>query len=736
MKYYAHSSDNSEKSWQELIVHLKNTAKIAGKYASKFNAKEFGYICGLLHDVGKYSQDFQDKLKGKIVRVDHSTAGAQEACKLYGNAIGRLIAYCIAGHHGGLLNYGTAASTEGTLYARLHKNLEDFNVYKDELSSIINKVLPKIPFKPIDKYFGFSFSFFIRMLFSCLVDADFLDTENYMSDVVKPRGENTSILSLNSRFGNFLSSLKYPQTKINIMRQEILESCLNMASKEPGLFTLTVPTGGGKTYSSLAFALKHATINELERIIYVIPYTSIIEQNAKLFKDAVGYESVLEHHSNFQFDDRDTENSQTLNEKLKLASENWDIPIIVTTNVQFFESLFSNRSSKCRKIHNMTKSIIIFDEVQMLPVQCLKPCLLAVSELVSNYGSTAIFCTATQPSINKMLPSSIQPIEMMNDPRQLYNEFKKVEIIKRGKMSDEKLVDELNKLEQVLCIVNTRKHAREIFNKLEDKNSIFHLSSLMCPLHRQETLRKIRECLMSKKPSKVISTQLIEAGVDIDFPVVYRSISGIDSIIQSAGRCNREGKLKKGNVFVFEPLSEFAKISGYLKRTAAVANMVFRKYPDPISLDAIDYYFKILYDIEGEESLDKEKIIECFERNYKQLEFDFQIAAEKFKLIKDNTYSIIIPYVAEDENDLLRNRAAVKKILNEAEFSPYPLSVARKLQPYIVQVYEHEYKALFKNGKLNTINDNFTVLEDFTKNYSQATGLKIPKDTYGEAIFA
>jgi len=735
VKYYAHSSDNPKKSWQEVAEHSKNTAKIAGEYAAKFNAEEFGYVCGILHDIGKYSQDFQDKLKGKIIRVDHSTAGAKEVCNLYGEKLGRILAYCIAGHHGGLLNYGTAASTEGTMYARLHKNIEDFSIYKNELNSIINRVLPKIPIRPVDQYCGFSFSFFIRMVFSCLVDADFLDTESYMSGVVKPRGGNASIFSLNSKFANFLSRQKFPQSKINIMRREILESCLNMASKEAGLFTLTVPTGGGKTYSSLAFALNHAKINGLERIIYVIPYTSIIEQNAKIFKDAVGYENVLEHHSNFQFEDKDSEYLQTLNEKLKLASENWDIPIIVTTNVQFFESLFSNRSSKCRKIHNMAKSIIIFDEVQMLPVQYLRPCLLAVSELISNYGSTAVFCTATQPSINKLLPSSIQPMEMMNNPRQLYNEFKKVEIIKKGEMSDEDIVGELNVLEQVLCIVNTRKHAREIFNKLEGKGNIFHLSSLMCPLHRQKTLRKIRERLMSKESCKVISTQLIEAGVDIDFPVVYRSMSGIDSIVQSAGRCNREGRLKKGNVFVFEPLSEFAKISGYLKRTAAVANMVFRKYTDPISLDAIDYYFKILYDIEGEESLDKEKIIECFEENYKQLEFDFQTAAEKFKLIKENTYSIIMPYVADDEDEIL-NREAVKKILSEAKFSPYPTAVTRKLQPYIVQVYEYEYKALLKNAMLKNLNDNFTVLNDFPKNYSQATGLIIPKDTYGEAIFA
>jgi CRISPR-associated helicase Cas3/CRISPR-associated endonuclease Cas3-HD len=740
MKYYAHSSDNPEQSWQEIIDHSRNTAIIAANYSSKFNAKEFGYICGLLHDIGKYSQEFQNKLKGETIRVDHSTASAQEACKLYGKEFGRIFAYCLAGHHSGLMDFGTAAMMEGTLNYRLHKNIEDYNAYKNELEKFINKSLPKLPIKPIKKYYGFSFSFFVRMLFSCLVDADFLDTENYLSESIKPRGKNTPISILKKKFDEFLSSFNYPKTKINAMRQEILESCLNMASQKTGLFTLTVPTGGGKTYSSFAFALNHAIENNLEKIIYVIPYTSIIEQNAALFKNAIGYENVLEHHSNFQIAEKDSEHLQTINEKLKLASENWDIPVVVTTNVQFFESLFSNRSSKCRKIHNLSKSVIIFDEAQMLPIQYLKPCLLSVSELIGNYGATAVFCTATQPSINKLLPSNVKPIEMMKNPKKLYNDFKKVEIIRKGEIKDESLVSELNNLEQVLCIVNTRKHAKEIFNKLKEitgdsKNHIFHLSSLMCPIHRQNTLNKIKRFLVDKNPCIVISTQLIEAGVDIDFPVVYRSMSGIDSIIQSAGRCNREGKLKIGKVFVFKPSSDLAKTRGYLDRTSSVADMVFRKYSDPISLKAIDYYFNLLYDLEGEASLDRENIVECFEENYEQLEFNFRTAAEKFNLINDNTYSIIIPYVDFDEDKRKNSEKVIKKILNEAEFNPYPTAVIRKLQPYIVQVYEYEYKKILKNGMIKTINDNFDVLDDFSNNYNQFTGLKLPEDNFSEAIF-
>jgi CRISPR-associated helicase Cas3/CRISPR-associated endonuclease Cas3-HD len=725
MKCYAHSSENPEKSWQTIAEHLKKTAKTAEEYASDFNAGEFGNACGMLHDLGKYSKKFQQKLRGSILSVDHSTAGAQEAVNLCGEKFGKLLAYCIAGHHSGLPNYGTAALTEGTLYARLNKEIEDYSTYKNELDLALVKTLCNLPVRPIDpkEYHGFTLSFFIRMIYSCLVDADFIDTESYMSDTLKPRGNNASISQLNNTFNKFLSKLACDQTKINIKRKDILERCLSMAKSATGLYTLTVPTGGGKTYSSLAFALNHASLNNLKRIIYVIPYTSIIEQNAKVFKDALGGENVLEHHSNYQFDIKDSEDIQTVSEKLKLASENWDISVIVTTNVQFFESLFSNRSSKCRKIHNMSKSVIIFDEAQMLPIEYLKPCLLAVSELAKNYGTTAVLCTATQPSINELLPPSVKPIEIMDNPKQLYDDFKKVKVVNKGEMDDNTLANELNELKQVLCIVSTRKHAKEIFNRLKD--NALHLSTLMCPVHRQETLAEIKQRLKDKQPCKVVSTQLIETGVDVDFPVVYRSIAGIDSIVQSAGRCNREGSLLTGNIFVFKPISEYAKVKGYLERTAKVAEMVFRKYDDPISLDAIDYYFKMLYDIEGEQALDKKSIIDCFEEKYKQLEFDFQTAAKKFKLIESNTYSIVIPY----------NKTAIK-LLNEAQFSPYPRSVARKLQPYTISIYENEYKTLLKNAVLTTINDSFIILDNFKKNYNQSTGLIIPKDTYGEAIFA
>lgn len=723
MNYYAHSSEKNEKGWQTIIEHLTGTAKLAAQNASKINAHEFGYACGLLHDLGKYSQDFQEKLRGKVIRVDHSTAGAKEAVNIYGEIFGRLLAYCITGHHSGILDYGSAAKTEGTLCSRLKKaKIEDCGAYKNELDFSVLKPFTKIPLTQIKGHESFTISFFIRFLFSCLVDADFIDTETYINEAVKKRGSDNNVVEMRDILNKFLRNLVCANTKINIKRKEILVRCLSISDNKPGLYSLTVPTGGGKTYSSLAFALNHAAKNELERIIYVIPYTSIIEQNAKVFKDVLGDENVLEHHSNFQYESADSEQVQLINEKLKLASENWDIPIVVTTNVQFFESLFSNKSSRCRKIHNLAKSVIIFDEAQMLPLQYLKPCVLAISELVQNYNSTAILCTATQPSINEMFPDTLKPFEIMENPYELYNDFKKVDVINRGELNDFELVDELNKKEQVLCIVNTRKHAKEIFNTLEGR--AFHLSTLMCPIHRQETLKEIRKSLKEKRNCKVVSTQLIEAGVDVDFPVVYRAIAGIDSIVQSAGRCNREGNLKRGSVFVFKPCSEYSKVRGYLERTAKVAEIILREHKDPISIDAIDCYFKMLYEFEGKDALDKKGILDYFEERGASLEFDFQTAAREFRLIESNTYPIIIPYNEEAE-----------RLINAARFSKYPLSLARRLQQFTVSIYEYEYKALCRNSAVEIINDSFIVLDDIERNYDSNTGLILPKDTFGEAIF-
>lgn len=731
MTYYARSKENEpEANWQLLVNHCKNTATLAKNFADKFNGGEFAYILGLMHDIGKFSDEFQQKLRGKNLRVDHSTAGAKEVYNIYGNAFGKLLAYCIAGHHAGLPDYGNGVK-ERFLYARLsNKKINDYSAYKTEIT------LPPMPSKPSLELTesksnpGFTIAFFIRMLYSCLTDADFLDTENFLTDLTDKRGQYPTIHKLDNLLDQFLSTFgKNKKTRINQKRSEIQKRCLDFSSCKPGMFTLTVPTGGGKTYSSLAFAMKHAKIHHLDRIIYVIPYTSIIEQNAGKFKDVLGEDIVLEHHSNIQIFHSTDDNKEEVSGRVlkkRLAIENWDIPLIVTTNVQFYESLFSNRSSRCRKLHNIVKSVIILDEAQMLPVEYLKPCLYALSELVINYGSTVVLCTATQPALKDYLPDKVETQEIMDDPEELYHFFRRVKIKKRVNMSDECLVEELRNLKQALCIVNTKKHAAKLYERLNKESGVFHLSTFMCPAHRKERLDIIKSLLEKQQRCLVISTQLIEAGVDIDFPIVYRSMAGIDSIIQAAGRCNREGNLEYGVVHVFKSEEDYGQARGWLQRTAEVGEMIFRKYDDVTELAAVKEYFELIYDLEGEKRLDKLNIMARLMDKDRPLEFDFADIANKFKLINKNNHTVIIPY--NDE---------ANKLIKQAIFSPYPKKILRALQLYTVSLYEYQYQLLLKEGVLDVINDMILVLNDI-KFYSENTGLIIKEDVKpsGEAYFA
>lgn len=395
MKYIAHKDGDRIQTVKE---HLEGTAKLAGYFAGKFSKEEWGYCCGMLHDIGKYSKEFQKKIKEDTNdRVDHSTAGAK-VCSVKGGYYS-ILSYCIAGHHAGLPDFGDRA-IPSTLCGRLHKKINDYQMYSSEIT------VPQLTTDPIvfskEKNMDFSLSMFIRMMYSCLVDADFLDTEFFMKngDVKRDSGESIEILlgKLEKHIAPWFENVDI--NTMNGRRTEILKHCIEQSKQEKGLFRLTVPTGGGKTIDSLAFALHHAIKHHMERIIYVIPYTSIIEQNAQVFRDILGKENVLENHCNVEY--RDSEELCMM----QLASENWDKPVVVTTNVQFFESLFSNKSSKCRKLHNIANSIIILDEAQMLPLDYLKPCMAALQELIETYHSSVVLCTATQPALDVFLDKS------------------------------------------------------------------------------------------------------------------------------------------------------------------------------------------------------------------------------------------------------------------------------------------------------------------------------------------
>ncbi len=703
-KYYAHSLEGRPPSdWQPLEEHLKNVAEMARSFAEDFGAGDWGYLAGLWHDIGKYSYEFQQRLdiqegsdahiETKPGRVDHSTAGAQHSFKSAGDR-GKLLAYAIAGHHAGLLD---GKSNDACLHARLKKNIPDYSSCPEHI--LKTKSLGNVPFDlnlHDPKRFGFQFSFFIRMIYSCLVDADFLDTEAFM-DREKPlwRKGYPTLFELDNKLGFALNQLadSAPRTSINKYRTAILKNCLDAAGCPQGLFSLTVPTGGGKTLSSLAFAMKHALKYNLKRIIYVIPYTSIIEQNAAVFREILGEDAVLEHHSNFEPNEED--------HRSRLASENWDAPIIVTTNVQFFESLYRCRSSRCRKIHNIASSVVILDEAQMLPVPLLKPCLEVLRELSSAYGTTIVLCTATQPALSTTdtFKDGLEGVhEIVSDPGKLYAELKRVQVEKLPVISDDELADRLNEYKQVLCIVNTRKHARRIYERIRNgEEGCYHLSALMCPEHRTSTLNKIRSALLDGSPCRVISTQLIEAGVDIDFPVVFRSMAGIDSIAQAAGRCNREGTLcGGGQVFVFSP--EDGLPAGHFRQTAQVSESVMRHHDDFLSLEAVTEYFRSLYWVKGEK-LDEYQILDDFGEGAKNGDFPFRIVDKKFNIIEDAAESVIIPWNNEAE-----------KIISGLRYSEYPSLFARKAQRFTVQVYPNVLGSLEYAGSVERLHDQYCVL--------------------------
>lgn len=709
--YLAHITEDKLRK-QTMKEHLLGVAKLAEGFADAFGCGKWGYGFGLLHDIGKYSEKFQKRLLGGPI-TDHATAGAKE---LYNrkNIPG---AYCVAGHHSGLLDGGSPADAggEATLSGRMQKRLEDYTAFQKEIDI---PDFPRPPLRQIGKG-GFSMSFFIRMLYSCVVDADFLDTEAFMSDTKKARGVYDPMEALWGRLGEYIAPwlANEDSSTVNGRRTAILKACIEKGREEQGLFQLTVPTGGGKTVSSLAFALEHAQRHHLNRIIYVIPYTSIIEQNAGIFRDILGGDNVLEDHCNVAYED-----GEELNRK-QLAAENWDSPVIVTTNVQFFESLFSSRTSKCRKLHNIANSVIIFDEAQMLPVTYLKPCIQAMSELVYNYHCTAVICTATQPALQQFFPSQLSCREICPDVEEQYRFFKRTRVHNGGVLSQENLIEELSGQEQVLCILNSRKRVQLVYDALRGDGT-YHLSTLMYPKHRKRLLREIRERLKTGKACRLIATSLVEAGVDFDFPNVYRELAGIDSIIQAAGRCNREGKRKSGEsvtvAFKLEQADDI-HLPGALKLPVSVAEQILEKYEDITSPEAVEEYFRRLYHYKGG-SLDAKKIVEQMEECSKSLLFPFATVAGQFKIIENNTKTILIDLEPE-----------ARELANRLEFGGHSRELLREIGQYCVSIYDRDFENLMGAGCLRGIDEEYYVLRN-PELYDGEKGLCIQAER-GEAVF-
>lgn len=734
----AHVKLNADGEWAEshrLDEHLRCVAVFAEQFFIR-PMSGWAVLVGRWHDLGKYRPSFQSYIRNKSGfesesahieqqsgRVIHSTAGALHAIDTLGAGYGHMLAYLIAGHHAGLPDW---SGGNGSLQVRLAQAQQE---YTESVSSQVPADILTADDQPLinPTLTPESVALWLRMLFSCLVDADYLDTERYMApDKFAMRGNYPTLSGLHKRYRDFMAGLvgRAPSTQLQKIRAEILTQTLAAAVGVPGIFSLTVPTGGGKTLASLGFALEHAIKHGKKRIIYAIPFTSIIEQNAAVFRRVLGDEAVLEHHCSLDDDG---------NVYRRLVTENWDAPVIVTTNVQLFESLHASRTSRCRKLHNLIDSIIILDEAQQLPRDFHQPITNVMTQLSELFGVTWVLCTATQPVLaesrdvfGKKLMEGVKDVrEIIANPAHLAQQLRRVKVtFSTEPMHWQQIADELTGEECVLCIVNTRRHARELFNLLPDDDNRFHLSAHMCAAHRSQVITDIRQRLEArrqgdKRPLRVVSTQLVEAGVDLDFPAVFRAMAGLDAIAQAAGRCNREGVMGKlGRVWVFMP-TDSAPV-GLLRQAeqCTVAMLKAGLLSEPLSPQTLEQYFMRL-NSQGER--DKHKICEKLTAKYSAdspLIIQFREAADSFRLIDDKGVAVIVPYCPEHQDE-----SPVFMLLNTLESDPTAKWGQRKLQRYSVTLPESLAEALQAIGALQVCAGQLVLLES---HYHPCWGVELP----------
>lgn len=711
--FLAHVREDGSQQWQTHLLeeHLREVARLAGMFAATFASSDWAYMAGLWHDLGKYRLAFQQYLRNASGynpdahieapgRVDHSTAGALYAEQKLRQA-GRVLAYLIAGHHAGLPDYETADTGRAALKSRLQAG--QAQGYLDETlqasipADILMSQAPST--HPVGDRDGFHL--WVRMLFSCLTDADFLDTERFMTPTqAELRADYPRVEALLAQLNDYMKTfqVKRAPTPVDEIRQRVLHHCQTAASQAPGLFSLTVPTGGGKTLSSLAFALEHALRHGKQRVIYAIPYTSIIEQTAEVFRDVFSPlgDVVIEHHSQADVD------PQQETSKSRLACENWDAPLIVTTNVQFFESLYAARPSRCRKLHSIVNSVVILDEAQLLPPEYLTTLCQTIKLLTQYYGVTFVFCTATQPElgsrdhVSKVFRGLDTIHEIVPEPAALYHALRRVHVewprmpIQAQTWAD--IAAELDAYEQVLCIVNgARRDARELWHLMPP--GTYHLSALMCGQHRSDKLKEIRAKLNDNEPVRVISTPLVEAGVDVDFPIVYRALSGLDSIAQAAGRCNRNGKLPHlGQVKVFVAPNPVPR--GLTRtREYKTRELLHGLSGDPLSPEWFKRYFDLLY---GAVDTDAKGMVALTQVDDTCLGLSFRTLANRFKLIDDGEQHTV--FVRHGEGD---------KLVEQLRALGPERWLLRRLQRYSVTIYEHELQHMLRDGLVEVMHGFF-----------------------------
>lgn len=714
MEYYAHitqaNGNDKEQRVQSLEVHSTHVAELASLFALEFGCGDIAHVMGLLHDKGKEQTEWQKYIQGvtgytpKYAKIksgpNHAYIGAHIAQILYPQ-FAPLIAQPIAGHHRGLYDYC--------------EYIEETK--KDIPKEVLIPESQSCAMQRQQNLKSYDLHHLVRMLFSCLVDADSLDTEEFMNpEQASLRGTHTTMTELLGKLEEYLSQLKEKSedTEVNRIRNYVQKQCVKESQGKTGFYSLTVPTGGGKTLASVLWALNHAVKNHLHRIIIAIPYTSIIVQTAATLKSIFGEENVLEHHSNVNPDDiKDREQR----ERMQLATENWDYPIIVTTNVQLFESLFSNKRSDCRKLHNIVKSVLILDEIQTLPLNFYKPIVHTLDTLCRLFGTSILFTTASQPVLTGRIEGTNPSVgfdalnsvhEIIPADAMLHDKLRRVELdINETPKSYDEIATELAKHQRVLCIVNTRRDAKELYERLPKEGICLHLSRMMCPAHVAATIKHIERSLKenSDSPIRVIATQLVEAGVDIDFPVVYRQEAGLDSILQAAGRCNREGKNGICTTYVFSLGKEHPLPPGFISQTNNARLNMAGQY-DWFAPETMIAYFKQLH--WRIDNFDKQQMQELL---YKPA-CEFEEAANRFHLIDDQTMPVLINW--HDSINLYQ------RLLSEGP----SYQLMKQMAQFSVNIRKHNFDKLKSIGAIEEPFENIYVITN-PAFYHDDTGLSI-----------
>ena len=716
MSAIAHTKNRRHGRTHDLVEHLTATSELAARFGETFGATEIARRVGLLHDVGKFHPNFQQYLNyrdsGKNWRhasLDHKMAGSLLALSEMD-----VIAMVIQAHHGGLRSETQFKSwmRRGDLKALAEDALVLAKEAIPHLMAASNVAVPEY----VDNYR--SLEFFLRFLFSSLVDADFLDTENHFHPEKSAVRSLSTELSINDLWRHFetdqarlLSTTLSQDSELNRLRENVYRDCVTAAEQPQGMFRLAVPTGSGKTRSVMGFALRHAGRHDLERVIISVPYISITEQTASVYRDIFeadgGTPVVLEHHTSADTFSRDDD---TFNDQ-RLSAENWDARIVVTTTVQLFESLFSKRVSKARRVHNLAKSVIVLDEVQAIPGRLLEPVLDALRELCANYGSSVVLSTATQPAFDSIdVFNSVEAHDIVTDARGIYDSLKRVDYQWQTdrKVGWSGLATEIAKHPQVLCVMNTRRGAFDLLDALADPDAV-HLSTAMCGAHRRDVIADVTRRLRAGEACRLVSTQVVEAGVDLDFPVVFRAIGPLDSIIQAAGRCNREGRLDRGTVVIFRPETDEVP-AGQYRMATEITNAMRTEYGDAVTEpEACQEYFRRLFKTID---TDSEKI-----QQYRG-KLDFPEVDRRFRMIEDDTATVVVTSYGSEQA-----RSGLERDLENLRTGQgNSRLIMRLIQPYCVNVGQSMLKRLRQQSAIDEVTDGLWVWQG---EYDQVMGIRL-----------